>query len=124
MAVWPRRRSKYMGDPVFVRRMNRMVTPPKRPAWLKRALNPNTPTTDARESVRTTSVELDGREALFPTVRMVNGKLKKYEGQEGRKEAFNIAMKKKDFIFFNTPQEATAFSKGLSKYISQLRRGQ
>jgi hypothetical protein len=91
-----------MGDPVFVRRMNRMVTPPKRPAWLKRALNPNTPTTDARESVRTTSVELDGREALFPTVRMVNGKLKKYEGQEGRKEAFNIAMKKKDFIFFNT----------------------
>ena len=28
------------------------------------------------------------------------------------------------FIEFNTPAEATAFSKGLSKYISQLRKGE
>ena len=101
-----------------------MLSPSSRPAWLNRALNPKTPTTDARESVRTRSVELDGREVLFPTVRMVGGKLKKYEGQEGLKEAFNIAMKKKDFISFNTPEEATVFSKGLSKYISKLRKGQ
>ena len=34
-----------------------------------------------------------------------------------------IALRKKDFIEFNTPAEATTFSKGLSKYISQLRKG-
>ena len=109
-----------MADPVFMRRMNRMVVPPKRPAWLKRALNPNTPTTVAKESIRTASSGIEeGREILYPTIRMVNGELVKYSREEARK----IALKKKDFIEFNTPAEATAFSKGLSKYISQLRKG-
>ena len=109
-----------MADSVFMRRMNRMVVPPKRPAWLKRALNPNTPTTVARESIRTRSTGIgEGREILFPTIRMVKGKLVKYSPEEAEK----IALKKKDFIEFNTPAEATTFSKGLSKYISQLRKG-
>ena len=50
---------------------------------------------------------------------MVKGKLVKYSPEEAEK----IALKKKDFIEFNTPAEATTFSKGLSKYISQLRKG-
>lgn len=109
-----------MADPVFMRRMNRMVMPPKRPAWLKRALNPNTPTTTARESIRTRSSGVgEGREILYPLIRLVKGKLKEYSPEE----ALKLALKKKDFIEFNTPAEATAFSKGLSKYISQLRKG-
>ena len=109
-----------MTDPVFMRRMNRMVVPPKRPAWLKRALNPNTPTTTARESIRTRSSGVgEGREILYPLIRLVKGKLKEYSPEE----ALKLALKKKDFIEFNTPAEATTFSKGLSKYISQLRKG-
>ena len=109
-----------MADSVFMRRMNRMVVPPKRPAWLKRALNPNTPTTTARESIRTRSSGVgEGREILYPLIRLVKGKLKEYSPEE----ALKLALKKKDFIEFNTPAEATTFSKGLSKYISQLRKG-
>ena len=109
-----------MADPVFMRRMNRMVVPPKRPTWLKRALNPNTPTTTARESIRTRSSGVgEGREILYPLIRLVKGKLKEYSPEE----ALKLALKKKDFIEFNTPAEATTFSKGLSKYISQLRKG-
>ena len=105
---------------IFMLKMNRMLSPSSRPVWLNRALNAKTPTTDAKESVRTTSAELDGREILYPTIRMVGGKLIKYSPEEARK----IALKKKDFISFNTPEEATVFSKGLSKYISKLRKGQ
>ena len=77
-----------MTDPVFMRRMNRMVTAPKRPAWLKRALNPNTPTTVAKESIRTASSGVgEGREILYPTIRMVGGELIKYSREEARKIA-------------------------------------
>jgi hypothetical protein len=37
------------------------------------------------------------------------------------KDAFNIAIEKKDFISFNTPVEATAYSKGLSGMINVAR---
>ena len=114
-----------MDNDVFMLKMNRMVPPSRRPAWLNRALNPKTPMTVARESGRTGSKGVDeGRELLFPTIRMVNGKLKKYKGKKGIDEAFAIALKKKDFIEFNTRAEADAFSHGLSRYISQLRKGQ
>ena len=86
-------------------------------AWIKRALNPNTPTTVARETVRTSSTEYNGKEILFPTIRLIDGKLKKFS----RQDAFKIAVEKKDFISFNTPAEATAYSKGLSGMINMAR---
>ena len=60
-------------------------------AWIKRALNPNTPTTVAKETVRTSSTEYNGKEILFPTIRLVDGELKKFS----RKDAFRIAVQKK-----------------------------
>jgi len=86
-------------------------------AWIKRALNPNTPTTIARETVKTHSREYEGKELLFPTIRLVDGQLKEFS----KEDAFKIAMEKKDFIVFNSPKEATAYSKGLSGMINMAR---
>jgi hypothetical protein len=86
-------------------------------SWIKRALDPNTPTTVAKETVKTASSEFNGKEILFPTIRLIDGKLKKFS----LKDAFNIAIEKKDFISFNTPVEATAYSKGLSGMINVAR---
>ena len=46
-------------------------------SWIKRALDPNTPTTVAKETVKTASSEFNGKEILFPTIRLIDGKLKK-----------------------------------------------
>jgi hypothetical protein len=40
---------------------------------LKRALDPNTPTTVAQETVKTASSEFNGKEILFPTIRLIDG---------------------------------------------------
>ena len=85
--------------------------------WIKRALNPNTPTTVAKETVRTMSTEFNGKEILFPKIRMIDGKLVKLSD----KDAMEIAIEKKDFIEFNTRGEATAYSKGLSMMINIAR---
>ena len=84
--------------------------------WIKRALNPSTPTTEAMETVKTGSGEYQGKEILFPTIRMINGKLINL----GEK-AMDYAIEKGDFITFNTPQEANAFSIGLSNMIDMAR---
>ena len=84
--------------------------------WIKRALNPSTPTTEAMETVKTESREYQGKEILFPTIRMINGKLINL----GEK-AMDYAIEKGDFITFNTPQEADAFSIGLSNMIDIAR---
>ena len=84
--------------------------------WIKRALNPSTPTTEAMETVKTESREYQGKEILFPTIRMINGKLINL----GEK-AMDYAIEKGDFITFNTPQEADAFSIGLSNMIDMAR---
>lgn len=85
-----------------------------KPAWLARALDVSTPTTEARESVRTAS--MDGR--LFPTIRMMDGKLTKFESV---KAAHDYAIKAGDFIQFESDDAATAFSKSLSKLIGDKR---
>lgn len=85
-----------------------------RPAWLERALDPNTPTTEANESVRTTSI--DGR--LFPTIRMINGRLKRFDSVE---QAYDYAVTAGDFIQFDSDEKATEFSKMLSKMIGKRR---
>ena len=84
--------------------------------WIKRALDPSTPTTEAMETVKTESREYQGKEILFPTIRMINGKLINL----GEK-AMDYAIEKGDFITFNTPQEANAFSIGLSNMIDMAR---
>ena len=84
--------------------------------WIKRALDPATPTTDAMETVRTGSAEFNGKEILFPTIRMIDGKLINLKDK-----AMDVAIEKGDFIEFNTRGEATAFSKGLSNMIDMAR---
>ena len=88
-----------------------------RPAWLERALDPSSPTTKNNESVRTTSNEYKGKEILFPTIRMENGKLKKYTP----KKAMQIALIKGDFLTFDSIEEADAYSKQLSEQIGKNR---
>jgi len=84
--------------------------------WIKRALDPSTPTTEAMETVKTASGEYQGKEILFPTIRMIEGKLINL----GEK-AMDYAIEKGDFISFNTPDEAKAFSTGLSSMIDLAR---
>ena len=86
-------------------------------SWIERALNPDTPTTVAKETVKTASATYNGKEILFPTIRLVDGELKKFSIED----AFKIAVQKNDFISFNTPVEATAYSKGLSGMINMAR---
>lgn len=89
----------------------------KVPSWLTRALNPSTPNTKGNETVRTTSFEYEGKEILVPTIRMIDGKLTRLESQD----AFKEALKKKDYLIFNSPSEATAMSKRISRMIGQSR---
>ena len=86
--------------------------------WMKRALNAKTPMTADNESIRTASGNYKGKEILFPTIRMENGALKKYTDLG---KAMDKAIQMNDFISFDSPSEATNFSKGLSAYISKLR---
>jgi hypothetical protein len=44
-------------------------------AWIKRALDPKTPTTDAMETIKSANAELDGMHIVFPTIRSMGGKL-------------------------------------------------
>lgn len=87
------------------------------PPWLKRALDPSSPTTKDNESVRTASNEYKGKEILFPTIRIENGKLKKYSP----KKAMQIALIKEDFLTFDSIEEADAYSKQLSEQIGKNR---
>lgn len=85
----------------------------KLPAWARRALDPNTPMTEARETVRTMS--MDNR--LFPTIRMIGGKLVKLKPEQ----AYDMSIERGDFIQFDSEAEATAFSKKLSNMIARKR---
>ena len=83
------------------------------PAWALRALDPNTPMTEARETVR--SASFDGK--LVPLLRMIDGKLTKLKPND----AYDMAVEKGDFIQFESDAAATAFSKRLSKMIRNKR---
>nr|BAR33085.1 hypothetical protein [uncultured Mediterranean phage uvMED] len=83
------------------------------PAWALRALDPDTPTTEARETVRTMS--MDSR--LFPTIRMINGKLTKLKPND----AYDMAVEKGDYIQFESDAAADTFSVRLSKMIDRKR---
>jgi len=89
------------------------------PAWLKRAVDPNSPQTNWDESVRTISSEhpKTGKEILFPTIRMVNGKLIRMNEDD----AFTMALNFGDYLEFDSAKDATEFSKTLSEQITQQR---
>ena len=59
--------------------------------WLYRAMDPSTPTLKGNQTVQTTdyTVNEDGIEVLYvaPTIRMVDGKLKRYSDDDAIAEA-------------------------------------
>ena len=85
-------------------------------AWFKRAINKNTPTTEANETIRTASFEQDGKIYLVPTMRMIDGKLTKVD------DPLQYALDKGDFLTgFKNEQEATEFSKMISDVVDMKR---
>ncbi len=60
-------------------------------------------------------MSMDNR--LFPTIRMIDGKLTKLKPND----AYDMAVEKGDFIQFDSDAAATAFSKRLSNMIRNKR---
>ena len=94
----------------------------KKPAWLKRALDPSTPMLN-NQTIRTVvEWHSDGkRKILFPTIRQQTGlgrKLIKYN----RDEAKDIAIAKGDFIEVPNFAECNRLSKSISSQIYQARK--
>lgn len=92
------------------------------PAWLQRALDPSTPTTEDNETIRSVHEKVDGNWVIYPSIRMIDGKLKKFEREEMNK-AYNMAMDKKDYIVVpaRNSEEARAYSRAISDEISKRR---
>ena len=87
------------------------------PSWARRAMNPNTPTTSKRNTVLTASNQhpKTGMEILYPTIRM---------GRDGklRMSGMAEALKKGDYMSFDTPRQATEYAKQLSRTINRARK--
>ena len=85
--------------------------------WFERATDKSMPTTEANETVRTASFDLpDGTIVLVPTIRMIDGKLKKVEDPVGE------ALKNEDFLTgFKDHGEAKDFSQMISTMIGMNR---
>ena len=85
--------------------------------WFKRAIDKSTPTTEANQTVFTSSFERDGVIYLVPTIRMIDGKLVK------PKNPLQYAIDKGDFLTgFKTENEARDFSKMISTMIDMNRK--
>ena len=87
-------------------------------SWQKRALDPDSPTTKDNETVRTTSSEYRGKEILYPTIRMIDGKLKKLSDEEAKQ----YALVNRDYKEFVSPNQAEAWSKSFSNLIDSNRK--
>lgn len=88
--------------------------------WAKRAMDSNTPTLnidDQEATVQTMSSNYDGKEILYPTIRMIDGQLQKLDNETAKK----IAIEKNDYVAYDTPKQATNASKELSYYIGFAR---
>ena len=84
---------------------------------MARALDTNSPMTEDNESVRTASSEYRGKEILYPTIRMINGELKKLSPKEAKQYALVL----KDYKEFVSPNQASAWSKSFSNLIDSNR---
>ena len=87
------------------------------PAWMKRAKDPNNPSL-GNASIKTRSQEVDGREVLYPTIRMQkDGTLKEYTDEE----ALKIALANKDYLLFTDDKKATEFAIHLSDRLGEIK---
>jgi len=85
--------------------------------WLYRAMDPSTPTLNGNETVRTVDYEVDGILYVAPTIRMVEGKLKRYSASD----AVNEAIKRGDGMRVPEGMTGSEFSDILSKRIGKAR---
>jgi len=83
--------------------------------WVKRALDPSTPTLDGK-SIFTQSNEYQGKEILYPTIRMIGGKL-----VDLGDKAMEYAIEKGDYVAFDTPEQANVVAKMLSEAAGMAR---
>jgi len=92
------------------------LIPDPKPSWLVRAMDPESPTTDQNETVRSASsyVEDLGGEVLYPTIRMGRDGL--YRPEDPLKESLDLG----DYILVPGPPGAETASRAtaLSRYIS------
>ena len=85
--------------------------------WLYRAMDPSTPTTKGNETVRTVDYEIDGVTYVAPTLRMIDGKLKRYSTDDAIAEA----RRRGDGMRVPKGLSGTEFSNLLSKRIEKAR---
>jgi len=88
------------------------------PAWLKRAMNPNTPTTDKNETVRTIDFEMDDVMYVAPTLRMEKDGLRRLSN----KEAIDEAIRRGDAMRVPEGMTGTEFSRFISDTINDARK--
>ena len=87
--------------------------------WYKRASNPLTPTLN-NQTIRTAVEYMDEKEqtiGLFPTVRLIDGNLKKLPVEQARK----MAVDKGDYVKVDSFDEGIAASKALSSQVAKER---
>ena len=112
--VMTSKRVKKPLNPTVANKVVDKIIKSKKYPYVNRAMNPKTPTKN-NQTVRTMGA--DGK--LFPTIRMVEGKLKQYKP----KEAVKITKKKKDAIpvidiaptYVSTKDVSLALSKRIAK---------
>ena len=88
------------------------------PAWLKRAMNPNTPTTSKNETVRTIYFTTDEGTYIAPTLRMGKDGLKRLSN----KEAIDEAIRREDAMRVPEGMTGTEFSRFISDTIDDARK--
>ena len=85
-------------------------------SWAIRASDPTTPTlkvkgksphVDDEATVQTMNSEYEGKEILYPTIRMIDGELQKLKPDT----AFDMAIEKGDYVEYATREEAENASK-------------
>ena len=104
---------------VPLRRVTRMYNNlSKKPRYLSRALNPNTPTTKNNETVRLSSGSDDKGSYIFPNVVMKDGKLHKFNSM---KKAFNYSKDNNLLLRFKKDEDAKYFARHFSKLIASKR---
>jgi len=93
----------------------------KETEWYDRATDPKEgflEDEEGRHTLLTASSALDGKEILYPTIRKIDGQLKRLSDKEARRKA----IEKGDYITFDTPDEATEASMTISDSIDPKRQ--
>ena len=86
--------------------------------WMDRALDPESPIHPTAGAAHTASSNVEGKEILYPTVRLnEKGVLQEYSPLDAQK----IAIENDDFLSFDSPEAATAWSKDFSEQIATAR---